>query len=224
MAHVGLGHAGAAQRRHHPGLGQRFEAGAPLGVVGGVGAVDDDHEPIGRRGPAHFPEDEALAEVAAVGGIRADSLLGEHVRFHYREGHIKRRRHSSGVIKLEIGLEGGLHQVGMHLASRQLRRGQKQRRVAAAREGHGQLWLAQKVHLKRLAEQVLTGPHVLGVLGDDAFEIHRRFRALFLDLCDFRYFHTRLLCYIGRRADAAHRPIRSLLCSAPQGAAILSAA
>ena len=173
---------------------------------------------------AHFVEDEALAEVAAVGGVRADVGLGEHVRFHHREGHFQRRRHSSGVIKLEVGLEGGLHQVGMHLAPRQLCRGQKQRRVAAAREGHGQLGLAQKIHLQRLAEQVLARPHILGVLGDNAFGIHRRFRALFLDLCDFRYFHTRLLYYIGRRAEATHRPIRSLLCSAPQGAAILSAA
>ena len=46
MAHVGLGHAGAAQGRHHPGLGQRLEAGAPLGIVGGVGAVDDHREPV----------------------------------------------------------------------------------------------------------------------------------------------------------------------------------
>ena len=78
-------HARAPQRRRHAELGERLEAGAIRGIVGGVRAVGQDLVAVERHALEDGREDERLAAVAAVGAVRADLVMREHVGVGQRE-------------------------------------------------------------------------------------------------------------------------------------------
>ena len=111
-AYVRLGQAALPQGGAHLQLPQSPHARSVAGLVGGVGAVQQDGVPVGRGPRLQRAEQVLLAVVAPLRRVGRHPGVGQGVQLQHHHLHPQLPGQPEGVVPLKPGLEGGLDVVG----------------------------------------------------------------------------------------------------------------
>lgn len=87
-------------------------------------------------------EDEPLTQIAAISRVGANGALAfptiKHIKLDDFEGKAQALDCVLGIALLEVGLEGGFHEIGLDVAACRTGCSQKTGRIATTGKGHGQ--------------------------------------------------------------------------------------